>query len=140
DNLEVVNQANETTGAGASSGAFVGKLMEDEDVISSVMDGKQQQDEEDSYIESNDWKYSVACLGKFICEFSEIDDALNAVKTWKQSNKWFPNTWFVSDHGNVSLIDDEGNILQENTTTSSVGGSGMGSGGYAGPAAWGSGD
>src|ERR1035437_2833216 len=30
--------------------------------------------------------------------------------------------------------------LEEDTTTSSVGGSGMGSGGYAGPAAWGGGD
>ncbi len=134
-NLEVLNQANETTGAGASSGAFVGKLKEEDEENT-----QHQPDEEDCFIESNGWKYSVSCGGKFIGEFSEMDDALNAVKTWKQSNNWFPNTWFISDHGNMSLIDDEGNILQENTTTASVGGSGMGSGGYAGPAAWGSGD
>lgn len=131
--LDVANQANETTGAGASSGAFVGKLKEDEEEM------QNQPDDEDCFIESNGWKYSVSCGGKFIGEFNEMDGALNAVKTWKQSNKWFPNTWFISDHGNMSLIDDEGNIINETTTAGSAGGA-AGYVGYAGPAAWGGGD
>lgn len=131
--LDVADQANETTGTGASSGAFVGKLKEDEE------ETQYQPDDEDCFIESNGWKYSVSCGGKFISEFNEMDDALNAVKTWKQSNKWFPNTWFISDHGNVSLIDDEGNIINETTTAGSAGGA-AGYVGYAGPAAWGGGD
>ncbi len=125
-------KSNETTGAGASSGAFVGKLREEDDV-------KYEPEEEDCFIESNGWKYSVSCGGKFLSEFNEMDDALNAVKNWKQSNKFFPNTWFISDHGNVSLIDDDGNILNETTSAGSAGGA-AGYVGYAGPAAWGSGD
>jgi hypothetical protein len=46
-----------------------------------------------------------------------MDDALSHVKNWKKKNNYYPNTWFVSDHGNESLIDDEGNIIKEDTQT-----------------------
>jgi hypothetical protein len=149
-NLEVLDQhptykdTNETTGA-ASSGAYVGPaawkkggdLMENGEEEEM---GEDQPQEDDCFIESNGFKYSVSCGGKFQGEFVEMDDALVKVKEWKQKNSWYPNTWFISDHGNVSLIDDEGNILKETSTTGSVGGAGMGSGGYSTPYAWGSGD
>lgn len=91
--------------------------------------------EDDCIIESNGFDYTVSCGGKFLGDFGELNDALNTIKTWKQSNKWFPNTWFISDHGNPFLIDDEGNILNETTTAGSAGGA-AGYVGYAGPAAW----
>jgi hypothetical protein len=150
-NLEVLDQhptykgTNETTGA-ASSGAYVGPaawkkggdLMEDNG--DDETDQPDQPQDDDCFIESNGFKLSVSCSGKFQGEFVEMDAALAKVKEWKQKNNWYPNTWFVSDHGNISLIDDEGNILKETSTTGSVGGSGMGSGGYSTPYAWGSGD
>jgi hypothetical protein len=152
-NLEVLNGIGETTGAGGAGGgggAFSGsgqysaplgyKKNVDE---FTMMKGKPEQNvdveaadepqDDDCYIESNGFKYTVSCNGKFIKEFVEMDDALAAVKTWKEANNWYPNTWFISDHGNFSLIDDEGNIINETTGSGS-------SGAYYGPAMWGSGD
>ena len=160
-NLEILNQANESTGA-VSSGAFSAPLGTIRREIDEYTDSKgnfqqninvEAEDEpqdDDCYISSNGWVYSVSCSDKFIGKFNEIDDALAAVKTWKASNKWYPNTWFVSDHGNMSLIDDEGNILNETTGTGGgtglVGGKGAsgngesGTGPYYTPSAWGDGD
>jgi hypothetical protein len=72
-----------------------------------------QPDRDDCFISSNGWVYSVSCGGKFLGKVDEMEDALRMVKEWKAKNKWFPNTWFVSDHGNTSLIDDEGNIIDQ---------------------------
>jgi len=71
--------------------------------------------ENDCVISSNGWKYAVSCGGMFEGNFNEMDDALLHIKQWKKKNNYFPNTWFVSDHGNESLIDDEGNIIKEDT-------------------------
>jgi hypothetical protein len=148
-NLEILDQhptykgTNETTGA-ASSGAYSGPAAwkKGGDLMENEPDEEEtdQPQDDDCFIESNGFKYSVSCGGKFQGEFVEMDIALAKVKEWKQKNNFYPNTWFVSDHGNVSLIDDEGNILKETSTTGSVGGAGMGSGGYSTPYAWGGGD
>ena len=158
-NLEVLNPTNEMTGAGgvgggafSGSGQYSAPLGYEKKKLAefTMMGGKPEQNvdteaedepqDDDCYIESNGFKYSVSCNGKFIKEFQEMDDALAAVKTWKNANNWYPNTWFISDHGNFSLIDDEGNILKEGTTSGSVGGPAGGSGAYYGPAMWGKGD
>lgn len=68
--------------------------------------------EDDCSITSNGFKYSVACGGKFINEFDEMTDALKAVEDWKEENKWYCTTWFVSDHGNAWMIDEEGNEIK----------------------------
>jgi len=71
-------------------------------------------EDNDCFIQDNTMGgYDVSCDGNFIGNYNEMDDALNAVKEWKTNNNFFPNTWFVSDHGNVSLIDDEGNSIKE---------------------------
>jgi hypothetical protein len=70
-------------------------------------------EEEDCIVSSNGWKLSVSCGGKFIGEFEEDDQAYAAVREWKKRNNYFPNTWFISDHGNASLVDDNGNIIGE---------------------------
>lgn len=72
-------------------------------------------EEDDCIISSNGFKLSVSCGGKFIGEFTEDSDAYEAVAAWKQKNNWFPNTWFISDHGNASLVDDHGNMINEGT-------------------------
>lgn len=94
-----------------------------------------EMEDDDCFISSNGSKYSVSCGGKFIKDVEEMNDALAIVKNWKETNKFYPNTWFISDHGNPSLIDDEGNIINETTTAGSAGGS-AGYTGYATPKAW----
>ena len=146
-NFDVLNSTNESTGAAGGAGAFSPALGYEKKKIYEENESQDEPDDEnDCFISSNGFKYSVSCVGKFIGEFVEMDDALKAVKTWKDSNKWYPNTWFISDHGNYSLIDDSGNILNEMTGTGGAGGAGdsgsnsSGSGAYVGPSVWGSGD
>ena len=79
------------------------------------MPDKPEQD--DCFIESNGYKEIVSCGGKYVGEFIETRDSLDAIKKWKAKNNFNPNTWYVSDHGNLSLIDDDGNILNETTGT-----------------------
>ncbi len=37
----------------------------------------------------------------FLGDFIEYDDVLCAVRDWAETNNWFPNLYFVSDHGNI---------------------------------------
>lgn len=60
-------------------------------------------EENDCFIQSNGFKNTVSCGGKFIGEFVEDEDAEEAVKDWMKKNNWYPNVWFVDDHGGVSL-------------------------------------
>lgn len=144
-NLEVLNGMSEMTGsgggAGGMGGAFGGgsgqysaplgykkKVAEDDE-----FEEPTEPEEDDCVISSNGNKYSVSCGSKFLGDFIEWDDAMNKVITWQDSNKFYPNIWFISDHGNASIIDREGNIINETTGSGS-------SGAFYGPAMWGSGD
>lgn len=49
------------------------------------------------------------CLG----EFTETEDALNFVKEHMEEQQFWPNIWWVSDHGNSWLIDTDGNEIKE---------------------------
>ena len=58
-------------------------------------------------------KTSVRCGGKFIGEFDSDEEALEAIRNWQDKHQWWPNIWFVSDHGNAILVDKEGNEIKE---------------------------
>jgi len=62
--------------------------------------------ENDAFIESNGFKLSVSCCGKFLGEFVEQDDAEQAIIDYvkKSGGNYFPSCWFVSDHGNISPL------------------------------------
>ena len=145
--LNKESEMEETTGAGGAGGggAFSGSgqysaplgykkpITEEEPEEFEEPGQPTEPDEEDCVISSDGNKYSVSCSGKFLGNFIEWDDAMNKVITWQEANKWYPNIWFISDHGNASIIDREGNIMNETTGSGS-------SGAYYGPAMWGSGD
>lgn len=57
--------------------------------------------DEDCFIASNGYEESVSCEGRFIAEFKELHDAIQCVKQWQKDNQYFPNVWWVSDHGNI---------------------------------------
>jgi hypothetical protein len=71
-------------------------------------------DDDSCVISSNGYKYSVGCEGKFLGDFVEMEDALKFVKKWMDDNGYYPNLWFVSDHGNSWQIDIEGNEIENN--------------------------
>jgi hypothetical protein len=48
--------------------------------------------------------YSVSFDEKFIGEFAEYDDAVAALRERMESSQYWPNNWFVNDHGNVELL------------------------------------
>lgn len=49
----------------------------------------------------------------FIGEFIDIDEALDVINKKMEKEGFYPQIWFVSDHGNLSPLDKEGNILDE---------------------------
>ena len=60
------------------------------------------QDPNNIYAVSNGFKYSVGSEDHgFIGEFVEFDDVLCAVRDWSEQNNWYPELYFVSDHGNI---------------------------------------
>jgi hypothetical protein len=75
-------------------------------------DEKAEPADDDCFISSNGWIYNVSCGGEFLSEIDEMEDALKLVRTWQEEHKFYPNVWFISDHGNMSLIDLDGNILE----------------------------
>lgn len=55
-------------------------------------------------------KTSVSCNGEFVGEFDSYEDAEKALVEYMQANKYFPNIWQVSDHGNhhLTTLDKKG--------------------------------
>jgi len=62
-------------------------------------------DEEDIRFTTKSGKISVATEHDFIGDFTELEDAEKAAAEWMNKNKFWPNLWDVSDHGNESLMD-----------------------------------
>jgi len=82
-------------------------------VNENIQEEDQPQYDDDCFVTSNGNELSVCCGGKFLGKFIEDEDAYVAVKKWKEENKFYPNTWYVSDHGNISLVDDDGNFIKK---------------------------
>jgi hypothetical protein len=47
-------------------------------------------------------------------EFQEVEDALDYIRKDMEKNHFWPNIWWISDHGNHWMIDLEGNEIKEN--------------------------
>ena len=50
----------------------------------------------------------AAYCGKIIAQSPDRLSVEETVKTWMDEESYWPNVWYVSDHGNVSLITDLG--------------------------------
>ena len=59
---------------------------------------------------------SMCSLGSqgygFIGEFDEMSQALTAMKAWANENQYWPNLYYMNDHGNIDQIDYNGNIVE----------------------------
>lgn len=63
-----------------------------------------KESEDDAYLSPSGHlgsKISLSIGGKHIGEFKSNDEAEDAFAAWVNKNKFFPNIWYVSDHGNV---------------------------------------
>lgn len=67
--------------------------------------------EDDCIISDSRNGYTVKCELDHLGEFPDMDDALKAVNDWMEKKKFYPNIYFINDHGNIDLIDREGNII-----------------------------
>jgi len=56
--------------------------------------------------------YSVAIEGKHIDDFTDWDDAFEAVQRWMKKNNYYPDIYYVNERGNMSLLDDRGNEVR----------------------------
>jgi hypothetical protein len=57
------------------------------------------------------WAYSVACEGKIIDHASEWDEAVQIAIDYMDREKYWPNLYHINDHGNISLLDKDGNEI-----------------------------
>lgn len=63
--------------------------------------------EDDYIIESNGFKLSVSRQNtKFLGEVVEESEAYDMIRKDAKKENWYPNVWYISDHGNVSLVKD----------------------------------
>ena len=94
-------------------------------ILNEEFEGEQEQEdidemqdipdvENDCFIDATPFnEYRVACGGKFMGNHEEVEDCLRIIKSYIEDSNFQPNIWFVSDHGNFSPIDLEGNIIKE---------------------------
>lgn len=68
---------------------------------------------DDFVISCNGFKFSVGSQDYgFLGDFDEMEQALLAFKCWCDTQQYYPSLYFENDHGNVDLIDYDGNILE----------------------------
>jgi len=56
--------------------------------------------------------YDVKHEGKSIGHFVDKDEASHAINKHMKKANFFPNIYYVNDHGNVDLLDENGDILK----------------------------
>jgi hypothetical protein len=56
--------------------------------------------------------YVVVHEHKHFGNYDDMDDALDAIEAAMKHDNFYPNIYYVNDHGNVDLIDSEGNTIE----------------------------
>ena len=56
--------------------------------------------------------YNLAFEGKFAGRANDADGAVRLAESIMHKKNYFPPLFYVNDHGNVDLLDFQGNILQ----------------------------
>lgn len=55
--------------------------------------------------------YNLSAEGRYIDNYPNWDDALAAANEWMRKHQYWPNLFFVNDHGNVTHMDYKGNEI-----------------------------
>lgn len=56
--------------------------------------------------------YDVAHEHKHVGHYEDMDEALDAIEAEMKRSNFFPNVYYVNDHGNVDLLDSDGNVIE----------------------------
>jgi len=67
---------------------------------------------EDMVIEDTRNGCTVSCEGKYLGTHANFDLAFTAGCAWMEAHGYYPDVYHVNDHGNVDLLDDEGNVVE----------------------------
>jgi hypothetical protein len=62
-------------------------------------------------IQCNGSKTTASFCGKHLAT-GDFDDLLVAVKEEMEFQRFWPNIYYVNDHGNVDLLDDKGDTVR----------------------------
>lgn len=104
----------------------------DEDEIADVADESKDDDEEEeddedddddvfsddemregyTISDARDGGYNVSHEGKHFGDFDSIADALSEIEVQMKRDGFYPNIYYVNDHGNIDLLDAEGNSIK----------------------------
>lgn len=68
--------------------------------------------EDAAVIEDSRGGYDLSFTGKFIRTFGDFDDALKAANREMKRQKYWPDIYYINDHGNVDLLDARGKSLR----------------------------
>lgn len=72
-------------------------------------------DDDDIFIVSKPMRgYDISAEGRFLGNYSELDDVENTIKLWMNKHNFFPNVWFVDDHGGMELYTLDESVYNDN--------------------------
>lgn len=92
--------------------SFINKIIADfedeQDEEVEIEEEQDHSDEDDAFLTPSGplgSKTSVSVNGKHLGTFSSDEEAEDALVAWIIKNKFAPNIWYVSDHGNEGRYD-----------------------------------
>lgn len=69
--------------------------------------------ETDMTIQDTPRGYDVYCEGAIIArDCADWDEAWDEMLAWMNRNHYYPDVYHVNDHGNVDLLDGDGNVVE----------------------------
>jgi len=110
--------------ADAIEGTGAEKFIEIDEPEESEGDEEPEDDEEDDVFSEEEMQsgyiisdarrggYSVSHEGKSVGSYDDMDEALDAIEDAMKRSNFFPNVYYVNDHGNVDLLDGDGNTIK----------------------------
>lgn len=86
-------------------------VYEDEEYDDSEFDWKSEMESGIVISDNTRGGYDLTADGKYIDNYSDWDDVTLAAKQWMEQNQYWPNIFFINDHGNVTHMDIDGNEI-----------------------------
>ena len=68
-------------------------------------------DREDAFVSSDGWRFTVSFAGRHLGTTPDEDVAWKWIREAAARGNFYPNAWFVSDHGNIDARDYHGRAI-----------------------------